>query len=43
MPQAEDGIRMEPAVSVPNEATLAPAATAAPEPPLETPGILSKS
>src|SRR5699024_7852148 len=40
IPQAEDGILIDPAVSVPKEAMVASAATAAPEPPLEPPGIL---
>ena len=42
-PQAEDGIRMEPAVSVPRVLKLMSAATAAPDPPLEPPGTFSRS
>src|SRR5699024_3102553 len=40
-PQAAEGIRMDPAVSVPRVVKLISAATAAPEPPLEPPGTLS--
>src|SRR5699024_1711253 len=41
IPQADEGIRIDPAVSVPKEATVEPTATAAPDPPLEPPGIFS--
>ena len=39
MPQHADGMRIEPAVSVPSAARTMPAATAAAEPPLEPPGM----
>src|SRR5699024_478517 len=42
-PQKAAGVRVEPPVSVPNEPKVMSAATAAPEPPLEPPGILFKS
>src|SRR5699024_12401090 len=41
MPHNAAGMRMEPEVSVPSEAMVKSAATAAPEPPLEPPAILS--
>src|SRR5262245_60006869 len=41
MPQALDGIRIEPPVSLPSTAATMPAATAAPEPPLLPPVMWS--
>ena len=38
MPQAAAGIRIEPPVSVPSDASAIPAATEAADPPLEPPG-----
>ena len=42
-PHAADGIRIEPAPSVPSAAAASPAATAAPDPPLEPPGVRARS
>src|SRR5713101_4933665 len=42
-PQRAEGMRMDPPVSVPNEAVAMQAATAAAEPPLEPPGLLCVS
>ncbi len=39
MPQQAEGIRIDPAVSVPTESSTMPAATAAAEPPLDPPGL----
>jgi len=39
VPHSAAGIRMEPPVSVPMPTMQAPAATAAPDPPLEPPGM----
>ncbi len=39
MPHTEAGQRIEPPVSVPGATVTMPAATAAPEPPLEPPGM----
>ena len=41
MPQSEEGMRIEPPVSVPSAPAQSPAATAAPEPLLDPPGIRS--
>ena len=38
MPQAADGIRIEPPVSVPTEASAMPVATEMADPPLDPPG-----
>ena len=42
MPQNAAGPRTDPPVSVPNAAGTCPAATAAPDPPDEPPGTLSR-
>ena len=42
-PQAPAGMRIEPPVSVPSETAHRPAASAAPLPPLEPPGLRSRS
>src|SRR5208283_1257549 len=42
-PQKQAGSRIEPPVSDPRATMASPAATAAAEPPLEPPGILSRS
>ena len=41
MPQHADGIRMEPAESVPSAASAIPAASAAAQPPLDPPEMRS--
>src|SRR5713226_2477284 len=43
MPEAEDGLMIEPSVSVPSAATHRLAATATPEPELEPPGLRSRT
>ena len=43
MPLSAAGMRMEPSVSVPSATSASPAATAAPEPPLEPPGMRAGS
>src|SRR4051794_41891129 len=42
-PQNDEGIRIEPPPSVPSANGTIPAATAAPEPPLDPPGVRSRS
>ncbi len=41
MPLSADGMRIEPSVSVPSATSASPAATAAPDPPLEPPAVRS--
>ena len=43
MPHSDAGMRMEPPVSLPMPMGTIPAATAAPEPPLEPPGTRRRS
>src|SRR6516225_10941235 len=42
IPQKHDGILIEPPPSVPTESGAIPAATAAPDPPLDPPGVRSR-
>src|SRR5690242_9723676 len=42
VPQKQEGILIEPPPSVPTDSGAIPAATAAPDPPLEPPGVRSR-